>query len=82
LFISKYSISEGIQYFISPTNAQPVCFKILKFTLKYKINAFIVYFNVTFNILKQIGRALVGLIKDWISECTTVKNIGRYCNGL
>jgi len=27
------------QSFISPTNAQPICFKILKFTLKYKINA-------------------------------------------
>jgi hypothetical protein len=30
-----------------------------------------VYFNVNFNILNQIGCALVGLIKDWItSECT------------
>jgi len=35
------------------------------------VGAFIVYFNVNFNILKQIGCALVGLIKDWItSECT------------
>jgi hypothetical protein len=25
-----------------------------------------VYFNANFNILKQIGCALVGLIKDWI----------------
>jgi hypothetical protein len=66
-----------------------MCFKLLKFTLKYTINAptcfgltkplsgslksvgaFIVYFNVNFNILKKIGCALVGLIKDWItSEC-------------
>jgi hypothetical protein len=28
-----------IQSFISPTNAQSFCFKILKFTLKYTINA-------------------------------------------
>ena len=31
--------SDVIQYFISPTNAQPICFKILKFTLKNTINA-------------------------------------------
>jgi hypothetical protein len=73
-----------IQSFISPTNAQLICFKILKFTLKYTINAvtckvpddglvkprhveaFLVYFNVNFNILKQTCCALVGLIKDWI----------------
>jgi hypothetical protein len=30
--------SAVIQSFISPTNAQPICFKILKFTLKYTIN--------------------------------------------
>ena len=35
------------------------------------VGAFIVYFNVNFNILKQINCALVGLIMDWItSECT------------
>jgi hypothetical protein len=35
------------------------------------VGAFIAYFNVNFNILKQINCALVGLIKDWItSECT------------
>ena len=33
--------------------------------------AFIVYFHVNFDILKQINCALVGLIKYWItSECT------------
>ena len=31
--------SDVIQSFIIPTIAQPVCFKILKFTLKYTINA-------------------------------------------
>jgi hypothetical protein len=32
---------------------------------------YVVYFNVNFNILKQINCALVGVIKDWItSECT------------
>ena len=30
---------QNIKSFISPTNAQPICFKILKFTLKYTINA-------------------------------------------
>jgi hypothetical protein len=30
------------------------------------VGAFIVYFNVNFNILEQINCALVGLIKDWI----------------
>ena len=54
-----------------------ICFKILKFTLKFTVfklpddglvkpkhvGAFIVYFNVNFNILKQINCALVGLIK-------------------
>jgi hypothetical protein len=35
------------------------------------VAAFIVYFNVNFNILMQIGCVLVGLIKDWMtSECT------------
>jgi len=35
------------------------------------VEAFTVYFNVNFSILKQIGCALVKLIKDWItSECT------------
>jgi len=29
----------SIQSFISPTNAQLICVKILKFTLKYTINA-------------------------------------------
>jgi len=28
-----------IQSFISPTNAQLICFKILKFTLKHTVNA-------------------------------------------
>jgi hypothetical protein len=31
--------SDVIQSFISLTNAQLICFKILKFTLKYTINA-------------------------------------------
>jgi len=31
--------SDTIQSFISPTNAQLICFKILKFTLKYTVNA-------------------------------------------
>jgi hypothetical protein len=31
--------SDVIQSFICPTNAQLICFKILKFTLKYTINA-------------------------------------------
>jgi len=31
--------SHVIQSFISPTNAQLICFKILKFTLKYTIDA-------------------------------------------
>jgi hypothetical protein len=30
------------------------------------VRAFIVYFNVNFNILKQIGCALVGLKEEWI----------------
>jgi len=35
------------------------------------VGAFVVYFNVNFSILKQIGCALVGRIEDWIkSECT------------
>jgi hypothetical protein len=33
------------------------------------VGAFTVYFNVHFNISKQIGCALVGLIKDWITAC-------------
>ena len=32
------------------------------------VGAFIIYFNVNFNILKQINCALVGLIKDWITQ--------------
>jgi hypothetical protein len=82
--------SDVIQSFISLINAQTICFKRLKFslkytinafivylmeiliifyfnTLKYTINAFIVYFNGNFNIVKQIGCSLVGLIKHWIS---------------
>ena len=37
------------------------------------VGAFTVYFNVNFNILKQINCALVGLIKDWITSKCTVK---------
>ena len=38
-FHSSTVHSDVIQSFICPTNAKPVCFKILKFTLKYIINA-------------------------------------------
>jgi len=38
-FHSCIAHSDVIQSFISPTDAQPICFKILKFTLKYTINA-------------------------------------------
>jgi hypothetical protein len=70
------------QSFISPTNAQPVCFKILKFTLKYTINAFIVYFYVNFNSLRQTGCALVGLKKYWIrSDIFTYKQQYTLPNG-
>jgi nucleoside phosphorylase len=65
-----------IKSFISPTNAQLVCFKILKLTLKFTINAptcfgltkpkhvgaFIVNFNVHYNILKLFNFALLGRI--------------------
>jgi len=55
-----------IQSFISPTNAKYICFKTLKFTLKYITNApFVIYFNVNCNVLKQNYRTLIGLIKDW-----------------
>jgi hypothetical protein len=110
IMIILYEMKNSIQSFISPTNGQLFCFKILKFTLKYTINAptcfiltkpssgtlqsvlrwshniilsddglvkpkhvgaFIVYFNVNFNILKLINCTLVGLIKYWItSKCT------------
>jgi len=36
------------------------------------VGAFIVYFNVNFNILKQINCALVGLIMDWITLADVV----------
>jgi hypothetical protein len=69
-----------IQYFISLTNAQKICFK----TLKYKTNIptcfgfdstcrsiGYIYLNVNVHVLKQIYCALVGLITDWItSKCT------------
>jgi len=49
----KYSLDDFgrglsivIQAFISPTNAQQICLKILKFTLKYTINA-PTYFGLT-----------------------------------
>jgi hypothetical protein len=32
------------------------------------VGAFVVHFNVNFNILKQINCALFGLIKDWITS--------------
>jgi hypothetical protein len=35
--------------------------------------AFIVYFNVNFNILKQINCALVGVVKDWKTLERTVQ---------
>jgi hypothetical protein len=67
-----------IKPFISPNNTQLHCFKVLKFTLKFTINAddnnglvkpkhvgaLIVNFNVNFNILKRFNCALVGRIKD------------------
>jgi len=50
----------------------PTCFGLTKSSSgSLHVGAFIVYFNVNFNILKQINCALIGLIKDWItSECT------------
>jgi hypothetical protein len=44
--------SDVIQSFISPNNAQLICFKILK----------------NFKFLKQISFALVQLIKDWMKR--------------
>ena len=38
------------------------------------VGAFIVYFNVNVNILKQINCALIGLIKDWILPYINNKN--------
>jgi hypothetical protein len=32
------------------------------------MGAFIIYFNVNFNVLKQNYCTLVGIIKDWISQ--------------
>jgi len=47
------------------------------------VGAFIVYFNVNINILKQIVCALVELIKDWItSECTVQLWGGEWCTVL
>ena len=34
-----WKLQHSVQYFISLTNAQLICFKILKFALKYTINA-------------------------------------------
>jgi len=38
------------------------------------MGAFVIYFNVNFNVLKQIHCALVGIIKDWI-----IQNAGYRC---
>jgi hypothetical protein len=38
------------------------------------VRAFIVYFYVNFNVLKQICCALVGVTKDWLSQ-----NAGYNC---
>jgi len=36
------------------------------------VGTFVIYFNVNFNVVKQIYCALVGVIKDWImSKCPT-----------
>jgi hypothetical protein len=40
------------------------------------VGAFVIYFNVNFNVLKQINCALVGVIKDWISQ-----NVRDNCGG-
>ena len=67
LFTRSMVVNTLAKSFVSPTNAQLICFKILKFTLKCTINAptcfglvkskhvgaFIVHFDVNFNILKQ-----------------------------
>jgi hypothetical protein len=44
--INQDTNTQIIHSFISPTNAQLICFKILKFTLKYTINA-ATYFGLT-----------------------------------
>jgi hypothetical protein len=42
----------------------------VKSKLKH-VGAYVIYFDVNFNVLEQIYHALVGLIKDWIvSKCT------------
>jgi len=72
--------SDIIQSFISPTSAQPICFKILQFTLlggtyisRPNRQNYVPTITVNFNILKQIGCALVGLINDWILYVVFVK---------
>jgi len=52
----------------------PYIYDISRLRVKPKyVGAFIVYFNVNFNILKQINCALVGQIKDWITSESTVE---------
>jgi hypothetical protein len=72
--------SDVIPSFISPTNAQLICFQILKFTLQFTINAFFVYFNVNFNILKQIHFALFVLKKGWIIMLDFVSKSNNFPN--
>jgi len=48
------------------------------------VGAFIVYYNVNFNILKQIDCVLVGLKTDWIhlEICCIVSMLRFFLNGI
>jgi len=60
VYVSSSELKLNIKSFICPTNAQLNCFKMLKFTLRFTINAFIVNLNVNFNMIQQFNCALVG----------------------
>jgi len=51
-------LSDVIQCFISSTNAQPIFFKILKFTLKYTINA-----STCFDLTKPSSGSLQSVLR-------------------
>ena len=64
--------SDVIQPSISPTNSQPICFKILKFTLKYTINA-----PTCFGLTKPSSGRLQSLLRYSYNIDVVIKLFGR-----
>jgi hypothetical protein len=67
--VEKKLLVVGIKSFIRPTNAQLNCFKILKFTLKFTINA-----PTCFSLTKPLSGSLQSVLRQSYNIATLAKH--------